>query len=298
LNIPELGQEKYNWNQMLTDFDFVKLFNLTIVAGRDFDPGNVADSSSLIVNEAAVRALGKTNEEIIGKIAAIQLGRDADGRPVVANQKIIGVVKDFPYETMRMKIQPLTLFPNPNLAGYREGTMVYVKLPKGKVQEKIAKVQSLWDNFFPGTGLQYYFVNEIFGRMYKSEMTTSSIFSGFCILALLITVCGLYGLATFSTECRTKEIGIRKIHGASIAQISWLLFSSFMKIFFVASIIVIPICHIFLQNWLSAFEYRTPLNVSLYGLGIALVLAVTVLTVSLETIKAALANPAKSLRQD
>ncbi len=298
LNIAELGPEKYNWNQMLTDFDFVKLFDLEIVAGRDFDPGNAADSSSLIINEAAVRALRKTNEEMIGKTATIDLGRDREGKPVMASQRIIGVVRDFPYETMRMTIQPLTLFPNPNLAGYREGTMVYVKLPEGKVQEKIAEVQSVWENLFPGTGLQYYFVNEIFGRMYKSEMTTSSLFSGFSILALLITIFGLYGLASFSAERRTKEIGIRKIHGASMAQITWLMFSSFMRIFLIASIIVIPVAHFLLQNWLSSFQYRTPLSVDLYGLGMGLLLAVTVLTVSLETIKAALANPAKSLRHD
>lgn len=298
LNIADFGPEQYNWNQMLVDFDFIKLFNLTLVAGRDFDPGNPADSSSLIINEAAVKALGKTNEEVIGEIATIQLSRDREGRPLTANQRIIGVVRDFPYETMRMKIQPLTLFPNPNLAGYHEGTMVYVKLPEGKVQEKIAEVQSVWKDLFPGTGLQYYFVDEIFGRMYKSEMTIASLFSGFSMLALLITVFGLYGLASFSAERRTKEIGIRKIHGASVREISWLLFSSFMRIFLIASVIVIPVSHFFLKNWLDSFEYRTSLGVDLYGLGISLILAVTVLTVSLETLKAALANPVKSLRHD
>ena len=298
LNIAELGQEQYNWNQMVVDFDFIKLFNLPIVAGRDFEPGNAADSSSLIINEAAVKALGKTNEEVIGKIASITLGRNREGQPAMANQRIIGVVKDFPYETMRIKIQPLTLFPNPNLAGYREGTMVYVKLPKGKVQEKIAEVQTLWENLFPGTGLQYYFVDEIFGRMYKTEMTTSSLFLGFSTLALLITVFGLYGLASFSAERRTKEIGIRKIHGASLGQITWLLFSAFMRIFLIASVIVIPISHFFLKNWLNSFEYRTSLGIDLYGLGMSLILAVTVLTVSIETIKAGLANPVKSLRHD
>lgn len=298
LNISELGPEEYTFNQMLVDFNFVKLFDLTIVAGRDFVPGNVADSSSLIINEAAVRALGKTKGEVIGKTASINIGRDREGRPIMTNQRIIGVVKDFPYETMRMKIQPLTLFPNPNLPGFRDGTMVYVKLPKDKIQEKIAKVQSVWDNLFPGTGMQYYFVNEIFGRMYKSEMTTSSLFSGFCVLALLITVFGLYGLASFSAERRTKEIGIRKIHGASMGQITWLLFSAFMQIFLIASIIVIPISHFFLENWLNSFEYRVSLGVDLYGLGMSLILAVTVLTVSLETVKAALTNPVKSLRHD
>src|SRR5690606_14265713 len=135
--IAELGPENYNWRQILVDFDFSKVFDLTIVAGRDFDPSNPADSTSLIINEAAVQALGKTNEEVIGTIASIELERDRKATEVV-NQRIIGVVKDFPYETQRIRIQPLTLFPNPNLHGYKEGTMVYIKLPQGKVQEKIA----------------------------------------------------------------------------------------------------------------------------------------------------------------
>jgi putative ABC transport system permease protein len=298
LSISEVGPEKYNWNQLLVDFNFIKLFDIPIVAGRDFDPANVADSSSLIINEASVRAMGKTNDEVIGKIASIELGRDSVGQPRVINQRIIGVVKDFPYETMRMTIQPMTLLPKPNLAGYKQGTMVYVKLPEGKVQEKIAEVQSTWNNIFPGIGLQYYFVDEIFGRMYKTEMTISSLFSSFSILALLITVFGLYGLASFSAERRTKEIGIRKIHGASMQQISWLLLAAFMKIFLIASCIVIPICHFLLRDWLNTFQYRTSLGIGLYGLGIGLIFAVTVLTVGIETIRAALANPVKSLRQD
>lgn len=297
VNISELGTEEYNWYQLLVDFDFTNVFDLTIVAGREFDPANPADSSHLIINEAAVRALGKTNEEVIGTTASIALnsGRET---PEIVEHRIIGVVKDFPYESQRIKIQPLMLFPNPNLAGYQEGTMVYVKLPQGKVQEKVAEVQKIWDIHFPGTGLQYYFVDEIFGRMYKSELTTASLFSGFSILALLITVFGLYGLASFSAERHTKEIGIRKIHGASVPQIAWLLFSAFLWIFLIAATIVIPISHFFLKNWLNSFEYRTSLGIDLYGLGLMLILGVTVLTVGLETLKAAFSKPIKSLRQD
>jgi putative ABC transport system permease protein len=176
--------------------------------------------------------------------------------------------------------------------------MIYVKLPAENIQEKIAEVQTVWDNLFPGTGMQYYFVDEIFERMYKSEMTTSSLFSSFSILALLITVFGLYGLASFSAERRTREIGIRKIHGASIGQISWLLLSAFIRIFIISSIIVIPIAHFFLKNWLNSFEYRTTLGFSLYGLGIMLILMVTILTVGIETLKAAFSNPVQSLRHD
>jgi putative ABC transport system permease protein len=297
INIAELGPEQYNWNQMLVDFDFSKVFDLTLVAGRDFDPSNPADSSSLIINEAAVKVLGKTNDEVIGTIASIELNRNRD-TPEIVNQRIIGVVKDFPYETQRVKIQPLTLFPNPNLSGYREGTMVYVELPEGKVPEKIAEVQKVWDTLFPGTGLQYYFVDEIFGRMYKSEMTTSSLFSGFSVLALLITVFGLYGLASFSAERRTKEISIRKIHGASVGQIAWLLFSVFLWIFLIAAIVVIPISHFFLKSWLNSFEYRTSLGIDLYALGTILIFLVTALTVGLETFKAAFSNPAQTLRHD
>ena len=298
LTVAGFGEQEYNWNQMLVDFDFISLFDLEIVAGRAFDPANPADSSALIINEAAVRALGKTNDEVIGETASIELGRDQDGSPVVATQRIIGVVRDFAYETMKMTINPLTLFPNPNLRGYKTGTMVFVKLPEGKVAEKIGEIDATWNDLFPGTGMQYYFVNEIFGRMYKWEMTLSSLFSGFSVLALLITVFGLYGLSSFAAERRTKEIGIRKIHGASVRQIAWLLLGSFLRIFGIAAVIVIPLSYYLLDGWLQSFQYRVSLGPGLYGLGIGLIILVTVLTVSFETVKAAVMNPVHSLRRE
>ncbi len=298
LTIPALGEARYNWNQMLTDFEFISFFDLEMVAGRAFDPANPSDSSALIINEAAVRMLGKTNADVIGETASIQLGRDQEGNPIVANQRIIGVVKDFAYETMKMTINPLTLFPNPNLRGYKTGTMVFVKLPKGNIPKKIEEIDATWNRLFPGTGMQYYFVNEIFGRMYKAERTLSSLFSGFSALTLLITVFGLYGLSSFAAERRTKEIGIRKIHGASVRQIAWLLLGSFLSIFVIAAILVIPISYFLLHSWLESFEYRISLGPAVYGLGLGLVLTVTVLTVSFETIKAAVRNPASSLRTD
>ncbi|MEX1241117.1 MAG: ABC transporter permease [Cyclobacteriaceae bacterium] len=298
LTISGFGEQKYNWNQMLVDFDFLSLFDLEIIAGRAFDPANPADSSALIINEAAVKALGKTNDEVIGEMASIQLGRDREGKPFFATQKVIGVVRDFSYETMKMTINPLTLFPNPNLRGYKTGTMVFVKLPKGNVAEKIEEIDATWNDLFPGTGMQYYFVNEIFGRMYKSEMTLSSLFSGFSVLTLLITVFGLYGLSSFAAERRTKEIGIRKIHGASVRQIAWLLLGSFLRIFAIAAAIVIPLSHYLLDGWLQSFQYRVSLGPGLYGLGMGMIFLVTLLTVSFETLKAAVMNPVRSLRRE
>jgi putative ABC transport system permease protein len=199
---------------------------------------------------------------------------------------------------MRTTIAPLTLFPNPNLRGYHAGTMVYVKLPKDKIKEKLAQVEKTWSDLFPDTGLQYYFVNDIFGRMYKSEMTISSLFSGFSILTVLITLFGLYGLSSFSAERRTKEIGIRKIHGASVGQIAWLLLSAFVRIFALASVVVIPLSYFFLSRWLESFQYRTSLGPDLYVLGIGLILVVTLIAVGYETVKAALRNPAKALKYE
>jgi len=298
LTIPGISDNRYNWTLMPADFEFTKFFDLEMVAGRTFDPANPADSLSLIINEAAVRALGKTNEEVIGEMASIELDRDREGKLIVANQRIIGVVKDFAYETMKMKINPMVLFPNPNLRGYKEATMVFVKLPKGNIPKKIEEINATWNDLFPGTGMQYYFVNEIFGRMYKSEMTLSKLFSGFSILTLLITIFGLYGLSSFAAERRTKEIGIRKIHGASVQQIAFLLLISFLRIFLIAAVIVIPLSYYLLDGWLQSFQYRVSLGFGLYGLGIGLILFVTLVTVSFETLKAAVMNPIKALRSE
>lgn len=298
LTFPELGKAQYSWNQLLVDFDFMKLFNLTMAAGRAFDPGNPADSTAIVINEAAVRNMGKTNDEVIGQTVSIELGRDREGNIRTAHQHVIGVAKDFPYETMRMTISPLTMFPNPNLRWYTAGTMVYVKLPKDKIREKLGAVEATWKKLFPDVGLQYYFVNELFGRMYKSEMTLSRLFLGFSVLAVLITLFGLYGLSSFSAERRTKEIGIRKIHGASTGEIAWLLLSSFVRIFALSAALVIPLSYFVLARWLNTFQYRTSLGVGLYGLGIGLILVVTLLAVGYETLKAALNNPAKALRYE
>lgn len=298
VNVPEISDEEFRWNQELVDFDFLKTFDISLVAGRGFNPDNPGDTLTILVNETAVKKLGLTNDEAVGHIASIVL-YDFDDKPdEIVQRKIIGVVKDFPYQNMKLAVEPLMLNPNPNLRGYKAGTMVYVKLPKNKIQEKIKFVEATWKKDVPDIGLQYYFVNDLFGRLYKSEMTISSLTVNFSVLAILITVFGLFGLASFATERRTKEIGVRKVHGASLWQIVGLLMVSFVKVFLIAAVIVVPVDYFILRDWLAEFRYQTSLGFFVFGVSLGLILMVTILTVGYETIKAAVANPAKSLRYE
>lgn len=298
VTIPEVNSQPYTWNQMLVDFDFLKAFDLRLLSGRNFDANSPADSLSILLNAAAVKSMNKSTEEVTGQIVSITL-YDYDNRPdSIVQRKVIGVVEDFPYQNMRRAIDPLILYPNPNLPGYKMGTMVYVKLPAEKMKEKISVVEAVWKNNFPDIGLQYYFVNDLFGRLYKSELTISSLSWNFSVLAILITVFGLFGLASFAAERRTKEIGVRKVHGASVWQIVRLLMVSFLKIFLTASVIVVPVIYFVLDEWLASFMYRTPLDAVVFGLSLGVILFVTIVSVGYETLKAAVANPVKALRYE
>jgi putative ABC transport system permease protein len=296
--IPEISNQPNAFNQLLVDFDFLNLFDMKLVAGRGFDPSSTADSLSVVLNESAVKSMNLTNDQVIGTTLSINMYEEDDPNGGRVDRTIIGVVKDFPYKNMRRVIEPLILNPNPNQKYFTSGTMMYVKLPQADIQKKIQFVEATWKKNMPDVGLQYYFVNDLFGRLYKSELTIAALTFNFSVLSIIITVFGLFGLASFDAERKTKEIGVRKVHGASVWQITRLLLASFVKIFLIAAVIVIPIDYYILNDWLTSFQYRTSLDLIVFGGSLGLLLLVTILTVSYETIKAAVANPIDSLRYE
>jgi putative ABC transport system permease protein len=195
---------------------------------------------------------------------------------------------------MHQPIEPLLL--NPHL--HFIDKIAYIKLPAGKFGEKIASIGKKWKAVFPGTGFDHWFLNDEFNRMYVAENRVSSLAKAFAVLAILITVLGVFGLASYTAEQRTREVGIRKVLGASERQVISMFMRLFLKIFVVACVAAIPMAWWAAYKWLQGFAYRTSISPMVFVLSLLGLLAVTVITVGYEILKSAKANPVKSLRTE
>jgi putative ABC transport system permease protein len=298
MQFPDINEDKHEWFQLNGDFDFPKTFDLKIIAGRDFDTKNLADSMAVLLNQAAVKALKLTPQELVGKTIVrpdYVMGYQApDTTKAPITGIVIGVVEDFPYQSMRKKIEPLAISPKP----HSFDRIIHVRLPAGKMQEKIASLEASWKKNFPQYGFDYWFIDEEFGRMYENETKVANLTEKFSWLAILITCVGLYGLASFMSEQRTKEIGIRKSMGASNTQILFLLLGVFAKLLIIACLIAIPIAYYLSSEWLSSFVYRTSLSVWVFGGVVGLIALITLVTVGYESLRASMSNPVKALKHD
>jgi putative ABC transport system permease protein len=298
MQFPDISEEKHEWFQLNGDFDFPKTFKMKILAGRDFDANNPADSSAVLLNESAVKALKLTPNEMVGKTIIrpdyVMGYRQPDSTKAPVTGIVVGVIEDFPYRSMHRKIDPLAISPKP----HTDDRIIHVRLPAGKMGQKIAYLESTWKKVFPDFGFDYWFVDEEFGRMYENEAQVAAITEKFSALAILITCVGLYGLAAFLSEQRTKEIGIRKTLGASNLQILTLLFRVFGQILLIACVIGVPIAVYFSSKWLESFVYQTPLSVAVFATSVGIILVITILTVGYESLKASMANPIKALKHD
>ncbi|MEO1052418.1 MAG: FtsX-like permease family protein [Bacteroidota bacterium] len=293
---PDIDEEEHEWHTFHVDYDFVKTFDLEVIAGRGFEHGNTADSTALVINETACKALGKTPQEMVDQAISTPtmngyFNYDYDR---IRTGKVIGVVKDFPYQSAYHKIEPLALSASPHFID----RILYVKIPDGKFQEKLAHLETVWKQVYPGIGFDYWFVNDEFNRMYTSERRIASLSRNFSGLAIFITCIGLFGLASFIAEQKTKEIGIRKALGASSAQILGLLLLLFLRVLIFASLVAVPLSYYLSDRWLDNFAYQTPMSWFIFILGVGVIMFLTVLTVSYESLKASLANPVKSLRYE
>jgi putative ABC transport system permease protein len=294
---PEIQEEKFEWFQLNGDYDFPKTFGLKIIAGRDFDSENVSDSTAILLNESAVKALKLTPENAIGKLVTRPAhsyygGPDTTKAPV--NGKVIGVVEDFPYKSMNHKIDPLGISGRPHF----EDRIIHVRLDAKNMGEKIRYLEQSWKKIFPGFGFDYWFIDDEFGRMYENETKIAGLTEKFSALAIFITCIGLYGLASFMAQQRTREIGIRKAMGSSSSQIILLLLRVFGKLLLISSVIAIPVTYLLTSKWLERFVYQTPLSPWVFAGSLLLIAVITLLTVGFETWKAARVNPVESLRHE
>ena len=294
---PDISEDELDWNRLNGDFDFPSAFDMQLVAGRTFDTENISDSSSVLINQSAVKSLGISPEEVLGQAIITpvwnQQAQSMDFENGF-NGTVIGVVEDFPYQSMYHEIEPLVISPHPDDVD----RIIHVSIPVKNMGQKIAELESTWKEVFPDFGFDYWFIDEEFARMYEYETRIAAMTERFSLLAILITCVGLYGMASFMATQKTKEIGIRKALGASSSQILILLLNTFIKMLAIASVIAVPLAFIFSDRWLESFVYRTPLSAWIFVLAILVIAAITIFTVGHETLKAARSNPVKALKYE
>ena len=265
------------------DYDYVPTLGLELVKGRNFTRGFSTDSAGVLINETAVNDLGWGHTNPIGKII---------GRSATHSYTVVGVVRDFHYLSVKQKIGPLMMMLGNNHGG------ILVKVDGSDMAGFLGSAKKDWAAFNPGGPFNFYFLDDKFASLYESEQRTGSVFTSFTIIALLIAGLGLFGLAAYMVEQRTREIGIRKVLGASVSSVLLLVSKEFMVMVGLAFLIAIPFSWWGMNQWLREFAYRVPVSWWLFPLAGLAALSVAVITVSFQARKAATANPIESLRSE
>ena len=275
---------KINLRALRVDYDFIPAYQIGMAAGRNFSRSHSTDTSMVVLNETAARQLGWTPDQAIGK--PFQYGP--------AKGQIIGVTKDFHFESLHQQMAALAMILQPGA-----GQLNWLSMPlKGNIPEAIKRVESVYKQLFPQQPFDYQFLDERFDRLYAREQTQQTLFSIFAGIAILISCLGLFGLSMFMAEQRTKEIGIRKVLGASEASLVALFSKDFIKLVIVALVIASPVAWYAMHTWLADFAYRTDIHWWVFLLAGGLTVLIALLTVSFQSVKAALMNPVKSLRSE
>jgi len=272
------------WN---VDENYLPTLGIQLVAGRNFSQDLPTDSNAIIINEAAAKLLS-SNDLINKKLYRI---RDIATREVVVHN-IIGVMKNFNFNSLRDMVTPLAL-------RFRtDNNSIAVQVKATDIAGTLALIKEKWQTMAPADPFTWSFMDEEFNNLYFSEQRTGKIFITFATLAILIACLGLFGLAAYAAEQRTKEIGIRKVLGASVGNIAGMLSKNFLKLVLIASLIAFPVAWWMMHKWLEDFAYRVSISWWIFFVSGAIALLIAIFTVSFQAIKAAMANPVKSLRSE
>ncbi|HEX5025474.1 MAG TPA: ABC transporter permease [Agriterribacter sp.] len=267
---------------MDVDENFIKVFQIKTLSGRGFSADFKGDSASYVVNEKMLEVMGLKADNAVGK--SLRFG-DTQGT-------IIGVVRDFNFKSLQYTIDPLVLRKN------RYGGIVMVRTKPGNTEATIQALGKVSKELNPSYPFNYSFLDKDLDNLYRGEQKMGSIFNLFAILAIFISCLGLYGLSAFMAEQRTKEIGVRKVLGASVFNIVYLLSGNFTKLIIIAMCIAIPLSWFAINNWLNGFAYRIDIGWMIFLVACVMALLIAWLTVSYESVKAAIANPVESLRTE
>lgn len=278
------------WTARVTH-EFLQTLQCDLVAGRDFSREIATDAeAACVINESAAQALGWTPADAIGKqVAEIGTGEgDTD-----LMRTVVGVVRDFHFESLQEPIKPAVFTISKNSLRF-----ALVRIRPEDLTATLAALESQWQNFLSDFPSQYFFLDEDFGRLYEKEHRLGRIVGSFAFLAMFIACLGLFGMASYVAQQRTKEIAVRKVLGATAMSVMAMLSKDFFKLVALAFVLAAPVAYLAMHRWLEDFAYRTPLGVEVFGVAGVLMLLITLLTVSTQAARAALTNPAEALRYE
>jgi putative ABC transport system permease protein len=264
-------------------FDFVKTMGIRLLEGRDFSPAYGTDTTNYLINEAAAKKIGYKSP--VGKELTMW-GKKG---------RIIGLMKDFHIGSLHVAIEPLIVSLQPKDANWGA---ILIRTKAGQTSTAIANLEKIYKRYNPTLPFKYHFADQEFGNLYKSENVVSKLSGYFAFLAIFISSLGLFGLAAFTAEQRTKEIGVRKVLGASVANLVGMLSKDFVKLVAIAALIAFPVAWYFLKAWLEKYAYRIEIEWWYYVVTAVAALMIALVTVSFQAIKAALLNPVKTLKSE
>ena len=287
LAYPE-GQENQLMNTLEYQIDeqYIPTLGMQLITGRNFSPAMPTDSQAMIINETAARAFGWKDNAVGKKIV-----RENSVRGHNASYTVIGVVKDFHFKSLHEAITPLLMVLHPE-------TGLILKVKTKDITGLLTSLKQQWATFHTEEPFSYSFMDELYNKTYTAEQKTGSILNIFAVLTIFVACLGLFGLATYTAEQRAKEIGIRKVLGASVTQVTSMLSKQFIKLVCIACIIAFPLSYWIMHQWLLDFAYRVNLSAWMFIAAGCIAILIALCTVSVQAIKAALANPVQSLRAE
>jgi putative ABC transport system permease protein len=278
------AEEQQWFSAMFASHDFEKVLNVEFIQGHAFQAGSSTDSTGYIINESAAKALG-WGADVVGKRLDQALNGNING-----TGEVIGLVKDFHYQPLYVPIKPLVI--------RLGGNVLSIKVRSQDLQATVAAIQQEWNKLFQDNPFRYSFMDENFAQLYKKEDNFSKTIQYFSVLAVFIACLGLLGLSSYATEARRKEIGVRKVNGASTFELVTLLLKDFSVLIGIAFVIAVPVSYYFGTRWLGNFAYKTDIGVVVFIVSGFISLLLAVITVSYHTFRAARTNPVQSLRYE
>jgi putative ABC transport system permease protein len=272
------------------DDTFIPTFKMKLVAGRNFSKDRLTDREAVILTEESARQLGfGSAQEAVGQKIYYPVGGKEDKKPI----EVIGVLKDFHFQSLKEALSPVIFHMEPASQGFYA-----CKINTANIESTIGFVKTQFEQLFPGSPFEYFFADEFFNKQYESEKQFGQVFGFFAVIAIIVACLGLFGLASYTIINRTKEIGVRKVLGASVGSILFLLSKDFARLVILANLIAWPFAYWAIKEWLSNYAFSIDINLWLFLMPGLLVLFIALLTISIQTIKTARANPAKALKYE